>query len=144
MRAVPWLAVVLAAGLIGLAGCGGDDDESDVAAFCDKVEELESQPDPFEDIGEGDVEGVRDAFENAEEQFAEVADVAPEEISGDIEEVQSVLSDISSSLEDAESPQDLTAIVDEFQTAGEELEETGQRLEEYTNENCDTGGDTTG
>jgi len=144
MRAVPLLAVVVAAGVIGLAGCGGDDDESSVTAFCDKVEELESQPDPLENVSEGDVDSVRDAFADAEDQFNEVADVAPEEISGDIEQVQNVLGDISSSLEDAENPEDLAGIVDEFQNAGQELEETSQRLEEYTNENCDTGGDTTG
>jgi hypothetical protein len=144
MRAVPLLAVVLAASLIGLAGCGGDDDEPSVTAFCDKVEELDSQPDPLEDVGEGDVDGVKDAIGEYQDALGEVAEVAPEEISGDVDQVEQIFNDLASSLEDDETPQDLIATAQEFQGEAQDLQSTGQRLEEYTNENCDTGGDTTG
>jgi len=127
---------IVAAGALALGGCGGDDDESDITAFCDKVEEVRAAEDPFAGLAEDDLDGTREALEEARELFAEVAEVAPEEIQGDVEQTQQFFDNFVNAASDAETPQDFAAAATEFQQQAEEFEATSDRLEEYTDENC--------
>lgn len=128
------LVSALVTGALAVAGCGGDD-ESDIQAFCDKVEEAETaaltaQP--------GDsLEDQKATTEKAVEIFSEIAEVAPEEISEDIATSQQFVEDFNEEIQNAESEEDLAAVAQEFVQDGTEYEEAGQRLEEYANENCE-------
>ena len=130
-----WSARWLAAGVLALAGCGGDD-EDEITAFCDKVDEIRAAPDPFAGLAGDDIGGAQDALEEAQSLFGEVADVAPEEIQGDVEEAQQFFDDFVAAAQDAESPEDLLAVATEFQDQAADFQETSATLEEYTAENC--------
>jgi DNA polymerase III alpha subunit len=129
-------AVATGLSALALAACGGDDDESSVDAFCDKVDEVRAAADPFEGLAPNDTEGAVDALGSARDQLHEVVDVAPDEIRDDAEQMESAFNDLVTAAEGAEKPEDLAAVFQEFEQAGEELEGATQRLEEYTNENC--------
>jgi type VI protein secretion system component VasF len=64
--------------LLGLlSGCGGDDD-GDVAAFCEAVEDLRAD-DPFEELQIASPGEMRDAFADLAAGVDRIADAAPEE-----------------------------------------------------------------
>ena len=131
---------VLAIAAAGVAGCGGDDDEGpSVAAFCDKVSELEAMPDPLEDVSGDDVEGVRGAIDEYEEALEEVAAVAPEEIGGDLEMIRDAFGRFGDALSGVEDPADLVQVARQFQGEVSDLQAAAQRLEEYSEENCQEG-----
>jgi hypothetical protein len=125
----------IAAAALALAGCGGDD-EDDITAFCDKVDEIRSAPDPFATLSGGDIEGAKQALEDAQGQFDEVAEVAPEEIQSEVDEAQQFFDDFVERAQDAESPEDLLSVATEFQGEAEDFQEASATLEEYTTENC--------
>jgi hypothetical protein len=129
----------LAIAAAGAAGCGGDDDERSVTAFCDKVEELEAMPDPLGDVSGGDVEGVKGAIDEYEDALDEVAAVAPEEISGDLDMIRDAFSRFGDALAGVEDPADLVRVAGQFQGEVVELQAAARRLEEYSNENCGEG-----
>jgi hypothetical protein len=129
---------IAVAAVLVLAGCGGDDEESDITAFCDKVEEIRAADDPFAGLQGNDIEGAQAALEEARSLFGEVAAVAPEEIQADVEEAQAFFDDFVAAAQDADSPEDFLAIATDFQQQAQDFEETSTRLEEYTNENCGT------
>lgn len=129
------IAALVASGALMLAGCGGGDDD-DVQAFCDKVDEVRAADDPFAGVAGDDVEGAQAALEEARSLFGEVADVAPEEIQGDVEEAQAFFDDFVASAQDAETPEDFLAVATEFQAEADDFQATSDRVEEYTNENC--------
>jgi hypothetical protein len=137
------LGSIAVAGTLALAGCGGDD-ESDITAFCDKVDEIRAADDPFAGLAGNDIEGAKAALEEARSLFGEVADVAPEEIRADVEEAQTFFDDFVAAAQDADSPEDLLAIATDFQQQAQDFEETSTRLEEYTNENCGENPDAEG
>jgi hypothetical protein len=126
---------VAATAALALAGCGGDDDD-DIQAFCDKVDEIRAADDPFAGLAGNDIEGAQAALEEAQSLFDEVAEVAPEEIQGDVEEAQAFFDDFVTAAQDAESPEDFLAVATEFQAEAEDFQATSDRLEEYTAENC--------
>lgn len=143
-RAVPALAAILAIGAIGV-GCGGDDGEdSSVNAYCDKIKELEGQPSPLENLSGGDIESVKEGVATYEDLIGEVASAAPSEISGDVETVQDAFNTLGDDIRDAETPQQLLQAAQQFQSVAAGVQEASQRLTNYTEENCGTGGDTTG
>ena len=127
---------IAATGALALAGCGGGDDESDITAFCDKVDEIRAADDPFAGLAGDDIEGAQAALEEAQSLFGEVADVAPEEIQADVDDAQAFFDDFVTAAQDANSPEDFLAIATDFQQQAQDFEETSTRLEEYTNENC--------
>lgn len=146
-RAVPALAAILAIGAIGAVGvgCGGDDDEdSSVNAYCDKIKELEGQPSPLENLSGGDIESVKEGIAKYQDLIGQVASVAPSEISGDVETVQDTVNTLGDGIRDAETPQQLLQAAQQFQSEAAGVQEASQRLTDYTEENCGTGGDTTG
>ncbi len=124
-------------GAFALSGCGGDD--GDIRAFCDKVDEVQSADDPFAGATGDDIASTTAALEKAQGLFAEVAEVAPEEIQGDVEEAQAFFDDFVAAAQDAKSPEDFLAIATDFQEEAAAFEETSTRLEEYTTENCGDG-----
>jgi hypothetical protein len=130
-----WVGSLAATGVLALAGCGGDD-EDEITAFCDKVDEIRAADDPFAGLAGDDIAGAQEALAEAQGLFAEVADVAPEEIRGDVEEAQTFFDDFVAAAQDAQSPQDLLGVATEFQQEAEDFQETSARLEEYTAENC--------
>jgi hypothetical protein len=130
------LGSIAAVGVIALAGCGGDD-ESDITAFCDKVKELEAAPSPFEGVAQGDIEGTKDAIEEAQGLLAEVAAVAPAEIQDDVDQAEAFFADFVEAIQDANSPKDLLAVSEEFQTQAQDYQAASERLNTYTEENCD-------
>ena len=146
-RAVPALAAILAIGAIGAVGvgCGGDDDEdSSVNAYCDKIKELEGRPSPLENLSGGDIESVKEGIAKYQDLIGEVASAAPSEISGDVETVQDAFNTLGDDIRDAETPQQLLQAAQQFQSEAAGVQEASQRLTNYTEENCGTGGDTTG
>jgi hypothetical protein len=138
------MGVVATTAALALVGCGGgDDDSSDITAFCDKLEEVQSE-DPFAGISGSDVEGAKDALAEAQDKFNEVAEVAPEEIQDDVDEAQAFFADFVEAAQDAKSPEDFISIAQDFQAQAQDFQETSQRLEQYTQENCGdsaTGGE---
>jgi hypothetical protein len=139
------MGALAVAGAVALAGCGGDDEESDVQAFCDKLAQVRETEDPLTPLLQGgNVEETKQALEDAQTQFAEIAEVAPEEIRADVESAQQFIEDFVAAAQDAETPKDILSIVTELQGRAEELQASGQRLSEYENENCDTQAEGTG
>jgi hypothetical protein len=139
------MGALAVAGALALAGCGGDDEESDVQAFCDKLAQVRETEDPLAPLLHGgNVEETKQALEDAQTQFAEIAEVAPEEIRADVESAQQFIEDFVAAAQDAETPQDILSIVTELQGRAEELQASGQRLSEYENENCGTQAEGTG
>jgi hypothetical protein len=136
-----WIGSLAAAGALALAGCGGDDNGDDITAFCDKVDEIRAAEDPFAGLQGGDIEGAQQALEEAQGLFAEVAEVAPEEIQADVEEAQQFFDDFVAAAQDANSPEDLLGVATEFQQQAQDFQATSERLEEYTTENCGEEGD---
>jgi hypothetical protein len=136
LRLIGATGVVLALA-VTLGGCdlfgggGGDVDE-----FCDKVTELESAANPFENIDPTNIEDAQAALTQAQESLNEVADVAPDEISDDVEQVQSFFDEFVGAVQDADSPEDFAGIAAEFQGQAADLQEANQRLTEYTSEEC--------
>lgn len=138
-RSLATVGALAAAGAIALSGCGGDDDDGggdDLQAFCDQVEELRAS-DPFAGLeGSNDLDAVNSALEESQSQIDSVAEVAPEEVQGDVEQIQTFFDDFVSEAQNAETPQDLIQIATQFQDRAQEFQATIQRLEDYTNENC--------
>jgi hypothetical protein len=132
---LPCIAALVATGALALAGCGGDD-ESDVQAFCDKVDEIRAAEDPFANLNTGSVEDTRAALEEAQALFGEIADVAPGEIQEDVQQAEQFFDEFVTAVGDASSPEDLLGVATEFQAQAEDFQATSARLEEYTNENC--------
>ena len=129
------IGVVGSAAALALAGCGGDD-EADITAFCDKVEEIRTAGDPFAGVAGDDVEGAKEALGEARELFGEVADVAPDEIRDDAEQARGFFDEFVDQAQDAETPEEFLATASEFEGEAQDFEETSARLEEFTNENC--------
>lgn len=127
---------IAAAAVLALPGCGGDDSESDVSAFCDKVDELGAAEDPAAGIAPDDVEGQVAALEKAQGLLNEVADVAPDEIQADVEDAQAFFGDFVAAAQDANAPEDFAAVAQDFQDEAADFQETSARLTDYTNENC--------
>lgn len=124
------------AGVLALAGCGGDD-ESDLQAFCDKAQEVEEAGQSLGALQGGDVEAAQQALEETSAQVQEAADLAPDEIQPDVETVAEALSDLNDEVADAESPQDLLSAATELQESAPEVQEAGGRVSDYVAENCD-------
>jgi hypothetical protein len=135
MRPLIAIGALAAAASLAVAGCGGDDE--DIQAFCDKVEELRTADDPFAGAASGNIDGAITALREARDLMAEVSEVAPEEIQGDVDEAQAFFSEFVGAAEDAKNPQDFLAIATDFQDEAEDFQATSDRLEDYTNENCE-------
>jgi hypothetical protein len=139
------VAAVAVVGAIALAGCGGDDDGDgdggasggDVTAFCDKVEELQAQDDPFAGVGANDIEGAQDAMNQYVERVSEVVDVAPADIRDDVVEIQTSFQDLADAIGEATTPQELTQAAQQFQEENADIAQTVQRLTDYTEKNCE-------
>jgi hypothetical protein len=141
------LATAAVIGTIALAGCGGDDDDDggggggggggDLTAFCDKIEELQGQADPFAGVSPNDVEGAQDAVNEYVGSVGEIADVAPAEVRDDVVEVQGAFEDLAAALGQAETPQQLTEAAQTFQREAAGIQEAVDRLQSYTEENCE-------
>lgn len=128
------LALVLA----GLSSCG-DDDDGDITAFCDKVEELNEGAASIEEPGpEGDqMAAARADLEQAQDRLAELGDVAPEEIQADLEEVSTFFDDFVAAVSETDSATDFLATATEFQQKGGDVEEPARRLNDYAESECD-------
>lgn len=101
------LILVALAATFGLAACG-DDDEGDLAAYCDLVDELDQQEDfPSDD------------------QLDELRDVAPAEIRDEVDLVADRLSEAN------DDPQDAEQVFDD-----PEVQEAIGEIEAYEEENC--------
>lgn len=61
-----------------LAGCGGDDTETDPQAFCDAVADLRDD-DPFADLAMASPGEMRDAFDALRDAIAAIDAAAPAE-----------------------------------------------------------------
>jgi hypothetical protein len=138
MRLVLITSIAAVTGALALSGCGGDD-EGDIEAFCDKVDEVQAAGDAFAGVTGDDIGAATDALEEAQGLIDEVAEVAPEDIRADVESVQEFFGDFVAEIQDAETPEDFLAVATEFQDEAADFQETTTRLEEYTTENCDEG-----
>jgi hypothetical protein len=128
------LAVPLALGALGLGLVACGDDEAD--AFCDKAAEVEDAGSGLGDLGEQDIEAAKEALGEANTRVQEAADVAPNEISGDVDEVASFINDLNGQLEGANSPQDLLGLADGLQGRVAELQEASDNIDAYIEDNC--------
>ena len=110
--------------LLGAAGCGDDDDSSasgDVDRYCELTAELEAAGDTaFEEAGEDadEIAVLTAFFEENESRFEELREVAPSEISDDVETLYQANLDFiegdESGLEAGEEADDrLTAFAEE-------------------------------
>lgn len=117
----PALAFLFAIG--GLAACGGSDD---VAAFCDKVAELE-ESDPMEGLNPSDPESIDAVIAT----FDDLATSAPDEISADVESVSATMKSMAEAVQSGDTDA-LTDMMGDL----EEMAEIGERLDDYTSANC--------
>lgn len=120
--------------VLALAGCGGDD----VEAFCDQAKEAQAASvDLAVPLASGDLDGAKDALDQASEQLQGVADEAPDEISDDFDVVSDYTLNLNDQLQDAESPEELGKLVQEAQVNAAAVEEAGTNVETYIKDNCD-------
>jgi hypothetical protein len=128
--AVPFVVGALA---LGFVACGGDD-EAD--AFCDKASEVETAGSSLQDLGSGDVDAAKSALEDANAKVQEAADVAPDEISDDVNTVATFIDDLSGQISEANSPQDLLQLSQTLQADVQELQQASDNVDAYIADNC--------
>jgi hypothetical protein len=95
-RSIAFVAVVA---LVGLAGCGDDDDGGDLAAYCTASAELDAQ----------------ESFPT-DEQLDEIAELAPDEISDEVDTVVELLKEEGEAAYQGEEIEDLFAPIVDFDT----------------------------
>jgi endonuclease IV len=137
---------ILAAATVGVAACGGGDDttsagdttsaEASTEAFCQKSQELQSLGDTFTNLQPGDIEGAKQAFQQALDKINEADAVAPEEIKGDVDTVASVFSEINDAIQGASSPADLQSLGQTITSKTQELQSALANVQAYDRENC--------
>jgi hypothetical protein len=95
-----WLPVVIVGvfASVGVAACGDDDEGEDIAAYCDFSAELDAQ----------------DSFPT-DEQLDEIADLAPEEISDDIDDVVALIKEEGEAAFENPDIEELFAPIDDFE-----------------------------
>jgi hypothetical protein len=126
-----------------LSGCG-DDGGDDVAGFCEKNEEFENESEQLfegalsatDDAG---LEDAKQAFADANDLLAELADEAPDDIKDDVETVASAFDEANEEIQGAESVEDLQGL-DGGAIDSEETDAAADRVETWTQDNCDSGG----
>lgn len=138
------LLAVSAAMALGSVGCG-DDDGGDTAAFCEEYRSFEQEgEDLFAGILStaegGGIDELKQAFDDATEQFQQLAEEAPDEISDDVETVVDVFVQANEQIQEAESQEDLESL-DQGGLDSEEADQAADRLDEWTQDNCDSGSD---
>jgi predicted outer membrane protein len=138
---------VLAAAALGLAACGGGDDTTSanddtttgtasVEAFCQKSDELQSLGSTFTNLQPGDIEGAKDAFQQALDKINEADAVAPSEIKSDVDTVASVFSEINDAIQGASSPADLQSLASTITSKTQELQQALVNVRAFDRENC--------
>jgi hypothetical protein len=128
--AVPF--VVGALGL-GFVACGGDD-EAD--AFCDKATEVEEAGSSLQGLGSQDLDATKDALADANAKVQEAAEVAPDEISDDVNQVASFIDELSGQIENANNPSDLLDLAASLQEQAADLQEASDNVDAYIADNC--------
>lgn len=108
MKRFTVMIFVALAATFGLVACGDDDNEGDLAAYCDLVEELDAQEDFPTD-----------------EQLNELQDVAPAEIDDEVDLVAERFKEVN------DNPEDAQAVFED-----PEVEEAFSTIEAYEDENC--------
>lgn len=127
-----------AAGVLALAGCGGDDGGDDLTAFCDQARAVEESGQALGNLQGGNIDAAKEAFEQTADDVQAAADAAPEEIQSDMQTVADFVDDLNSQLADAQSPEDLIALAGELQSeAAQEFQEAGENVRDYLAENCE-------
>ena len=123
---------LLLAGL-ALTACGGSSgsSSSDVTAFCDKVNELNTLGDPFANVQPGDVQGAKDALDKLNSEVGSIADVAPDEIKADVEKMQTTLNDFAAKIKGASTPQQLVQAAQAFQGEAASLQQTAAKVKTF-------------
>jgi hypothetical protein len=117
------LAVGLAAvSALTLASCGsdGDGDASSTEAFCEMITALSDSGDDTTDD-----EGLL-------AEFRSIADVAPEEISDEMDQLVEAFEQLQSFDPEAATEDEIA----EFVAIAEGLDEAGATVEEFTRDNC--------
>lgn len=92
--------VVAGAIAAGLAGCGSDDDDGDVAAFCEAVTELQDD-DPFAELEIASPGEMRAAFDRLDEGVERIAETAPSEARQQAESYQDSVDELIDQLRGA-------------------------------------------
>lgn len=133
MKKIVAVPFVLGALGLGLVACGGDD-EAD--AFCDKATEVEDAGSALQGLNSQDLDATKDALADANTKVQEAAEVAPDEISGDVDQVASFIDDLSGQIENANSPQDLLGLAQDLQSQAAELQEASDNVDAYIADNC--------
>jgi hypothetical protein len=87
-----------------------------------------------------DLEGTREAFGEAYENFRRASEVAPEEIRADVEQIEQVLGDFSTVLRETDSDQEYQEQLLGFEDDFVGLQEPAERLGKFQEENCEAGG----
>ena len=120
-----------------LASCGGGDDGDDaITAYCDKVAELQAEPDPTVGLKRGDLSGAKEALAAFGDKIGEVAQVAPPQIRADVRRLQRVYGQFTDSVQEIRQPSDSLGLVDELQTSGKQIQAITKRLTAFTRRNC--------
>lgn len=130
------MGTLIAGAALALAGCGGDNDASDVTAFCETVEEARAAPDAFDGIRDENLVEAKAALEDSGQRLEELAEVAPDEIREDVERFQDLYQGMLEDVQDAETTQQLFTDAVEYQEQTPGFAETSATLQEFTNQNC--------
>lgn len=126
-----------------LAGCGDADDgpaasdDAEVAAFCERAEELEER---FASL-DTSTEPSPELFREVSDSFVELAEDAPDEIADDMEALATALSAFADIFEqvDPGDPESLAVLEEEAERLEEEsgnLEEASDNVETYFRDEC--------
>jgi ABC-type glycerol-3-phosphate transport system substrate-binding protein len=140
--------VVLVAGLLVLAGCGGGS-SSDAAAgagkYCDKVKALGDFTDKLSQVDVVDRSGTAKKLADLSNDIGEIVNVAPAEIKPQWTVVGEIFTKLSSTMEaskdvDVSDPSQIDpkimAALNELRTAPDELDKQGEAIDIYTKEAC--------
>jgi hypothetical protein len=128
--AVPFVVGALA---LGFVACGGDDDAD---AFCDKASEVETAGNSLQDLGTQDIDAAKSALDDANAKVQEAADVAPDEISDDVNTVASFIDELSNQIAGANSPEDLLQLAQTLQGDVQELQQASDNVDQYIADSC--------
>lgn len=141
------LAMAAVAMTFTTAACG-DDGGEDVAGFCERNEEFESESEQLfegalsatDDAG---LDDAKQAFSDANDLLSELADEAPDDIKDDVDTVADAFAEANEEIQGAESVEDLQEL-DGGAIDSEETDAAADRVEQWTQDNCDSGGSSGG
>jgi hypothetical protein len=135
---VPRLPAALLLAAIAVIATACNDDDGDLAAFCEAADDTQRFEAVFDDLDPTNVEAAEATFRSARDAQEALRDLAPEAARGDIEVVIAFVDDLIAGLQPGGSvdEQGRPSVYQSLRPRFDEVEAAGDRLRVYVESNC--------